>query len=181
MTPAPNPPALPVPDPASDPTPDLHSARLRAQVAQPDAAAIAAFYDAHPELFARRRLYTLTQTVIGAARERSGELGALLAASIARTGTPAAFLASLMDQGIATTSTQDVQPAEDMPNDLLAALQHVEGGAAFIVDMPAGPVLLQVASVEDQPVTLAQSSAAIAAFLVNQRVGQLLDQGQPTP
>lgn len=157
--------------PSSHETADL--ARLRAQVAAPDAAAIAAFYDARPELFARRRIYTLTQTVIAAGPERTSALSARLAA-----GTPGAFIDWLREQGIATTSTHTVQPAEDMPNDLLAALQHAGGGGAYIVAMPAGPMLLQVASVEDQPVSLAQSSAAIAAFLVNQRVGQLLDQAK---
>lgn len=145
-----------------------------AAACKPSDAEIEAFYHAHPQLFGRRRIYSLMQTRIRTGRERCAELADVLAGALADGGSPGAFFDWLMDHGIVYTSAQEVVPAEDVPADLLAALQHAARGAAYLVDTGSGPMMLQVADIEEQPVTLAQSRAPIAEFLRKQGVAGTL-------
>lgn len=151
-------------------------ARLRAQIAPPSLAELMAFYDAHPALFARRRVYALMHTRIGVGIERSTELAALLATIQGRAGSIGEFFDWMMDHGIVYTASQTVQASEDMPSDLLAVLQHAAPGAAHIVAMETGPILLQVVNIEEQARSFAESRAAIDAFLRNQQLAVLISQ-----
>ena len=146
--------------------------RLRPQLTPPTEADIAAFYQQHPPLFAGRCVYAMTQVQVSAPLERSAEIGAALV----QAGTLPAWLDWLMERGIVYTTRQLVNASEDIPSDLLAALQQFKAGDVFSLQTAHGPAAIHLTGIEARPRSLHQSRADIAAFLENQRLGELIMQ-----
>jgi EpsD family peptidyl-prolyl cis-trans isomerase len=117
---------------------------------KPTPAEISAYYDAHPELFAQRRIYGLREVNIDATPEQV----AGLRTALPQAKTFADFLAYLKANNLHYTSSEAVRSAEQLP---LAAVKQF----AALKDGQA--------ALGTRPVSQEQAKSAIEQFLQNQR------------
>jgi len=131
---------------------------------------VTAFYQAHPELFAQRKVFRVQELAIlldGAQKAR-----------VSQTLQPMKTFGErakwLKQNGIVHESRVVVRPAEDWPADLLQQLQRMKDGGAFEVVNERGLSVLQLTGIEDQPLTLDQAKGRIAQYLSNERGAELI-------
>jgi EpsD family peptidyl-prolyl cis-trans isomerase len=142
-----------------------------ATIARPTAAEVETYYKAHPELFAERRVYRIQEIAIKAPPERVKELDAALRS----TANFAERAAMLKKMDVPFTSGVGVKAAEDLPADLLRIVFVLKDGDAFTVPNADGAAFLQLTGVESHPLTREQAQPAIERFMMNQRLGQLIN------
>lgn len=126
-------------------------------VTAPTAAEITAYYNAHPELFAQRKLYRIQEVAIKAPTSEYETIRAQLAAS----KTLNDFATWLKTKNYPVNGSQEIKAAEQLPPPLLAKLQAMPDGQATVVATPEGLIVLVLAGSQLQPVTEAQAKPAI--------------------
>lgn len=133
---------------------------------------IKAFYDEHPELFAKRKIYRLQEIAITVAGDRMGDITKKFQ-GMKTFGERAVWLKK---NGITFTTGVVVKGAEEWPADLLARLTKMKDGTAFDLANAKGFSSLQLTGIEEQPLTPQQAQSQIAKFISNQRLGELVNQ-----
>lgn len=128
-------------------------------------AELRAFYDAHPELFADRKIYRVQELAIEVPASRVGEIANQLK-GFRTLGERADWLRR---QGIPYKANVAVRAAEEWPADLLPHLRSMKDGAAFDMSNPRGFSVLQLTGVERQALSFEQARDRISVYLVNQR------------
>lgn len=128
------------------------------------------FYDAHPELFAARKIYRVQELAVEVSVKRSGEIAKSLS-PLRTLGDRANWL---QRNGIPHRMNVVVKPAEDWPSDLLKQLAGLKEGSAFDLQNPKGFSVLQLTGVEEQPLSFEQAKERISRFLANERGVELL-------
>jgi EpsD family peptidyl-prolyl cis-trans isomerase len=128
------------------------------------------YYDAHPAVFAQRRLYTLQEFMVEATPAQAETLAAL-----ARRAKGADEVATLLHEAHMNHRTRRfVQAAEDVPAAVLEPLAKLERGQSLAVTHGAVPRIFSVLDVQAAPVDRRQAADSIAAYLVTERKRQLL-------
>lgn len=146
--------------------------RVAAKAVGPDSIAIDSYYESRPELFARRRIYTLQEFVAtgeAAVRERIPALS--------RESRNAEDLeARLNAAGLKVMSNRFVRAAEDMPGALLK--QFSAGAPGHAVVVPAGDVtrIFFILEAAPAPVDRRAASPSIARVLMADAQRKLLEQ-----
>ncbi len=140
----------------------------RSGLSNPGADEIRKYYDTHPDLFAKRRIYYLrrisiedTPDKVQSAKERLDR---------AKSGKP--VIDWLDSQDIHFTAREETKPAEDLPLSLLPKLDHLENGGILNVDAAGSKHVLQAIQLlktEEQPLTQKQAFPMIARYLVNKK------------
>jgi EpsD family peptidyl-prolyl cis-trans isomerase len=133
-------------------------------VAQPTEAQISRFYEEHPELFAKRRIYSLQEINIQVAHDRLEEVRTQMQSA----SNPQQITAWLSEQKIPFAVNAGVKPAEQIPLEMLKNLAKLNQGQAGFVQTPTGGVLLIIAGVRDEPVDRTKAKPVIENFLLNQ-------------
>jgi EpsD family peptidyl-prolyl cis-trans isomerase len=118
--------------------------------AEPSDAEVTAYYDAHPELFAKRKVYRLQEISIKAPQEKHEAIRAQLAAS----KTLNDFAAWLKAENLPIKAAQGVKPAEQLPKSILPRLAAMPDGQAMVVNAPDGLLVIVLADSQMQPATL---------------------------
>ena len=131
---------------------------------EPSEDEITAFYNAHPDLFANRKLYRLQEVSVKAPQEKHEAIRAQLAAS----KTLNDFAAWLKAENLEAKVAQGVKPAEQMPQQMLPQLANMPDGQAMVVNAPEGLTVVILAGSQSQPVTLEQARPAIVRWLQQQ-------------
>ncbi|MFP5397308.1 MAG: EpsD family peptidyl-prolyl cis-trans isomerase [Gammaproteobacteria bacterium] len=139
--------------------------RVGAAAAAPDADAVRRYYDEHPALFAKRRIFQLQEIAIEARPEQVDALRARLGEG----GDVDAFADWLRANGYRFAAVQAVRAAEQLPPARLAALAALRDGQALFTAAPNGVLVAIVAGSREQPVTLEQARAAIEQRLLAER------------
>ncbi|MFO7543851.1 MAG: EpsD family peptidyl-prolyl cis-trans isomerase [Thiobacillus sp.] len=129
--------------------------------AEPSDAEISAYYDAHPELFAKRKVYRLQEISIKAPKEKHEAIRAQLAAS----KTLNEFAEWLKTENLPAKAGQGVKPAEQLPKAILPKLAEMPDGQAMVVNAPDGLLVIVLADSQMQPATMEQAKPAIARLL----------------
>jgi EpsD family peptidyl-prolyl cis-trans isomerase len=129
--------------------------------AEPSDAEVTAYYDAHPELFAKRKVYRLQEISIKAPQEKHEAIRAQLAAS----KTLNDFAAWLKAENLPIKAAQGVKPAEQLPKSILPRLAAMPDGQAMVVNAPDGLLVIVLADSQMQPATLEQAKPAIVRLL----------------
>jgi EpsD family peptidyl-prolyl cis-trans isomerase len=140
--------------------------RHTADLPPPSTEAIQAYFDAHPELFSRRRIYRLQEIAIEAPAARLPSV----IEQYERIGTLNDMVAWLEANGLRYTRSAAVRPAEDLPGDFVQALTNVRDGDTVRLQTNAGTTIIQVTGIEEAPVTLQQATPAITRYLANQNL-----------
>jgi len=139
------------------------SRKLGAPV-EPTANEVSDYFNAHPDMFAKRKVYRLQEISIKAPKDKQEAIRAQLAAS----KTLNDFAAWLKAEKLEAKVSQGVKPAEQIPLEMLSKLAAMPDGQAMIVNTPDGVVVIVLAGSQAQPVTLEQAKPAITRLLQQQ-------------
>jgi peptidyl-prolyl cis-trans isomerase C len=123
-----------------------------------------AFYDGHPELFARRRSYIFRRFEL-----LVGELRPSLRAELDRAESPAEVGFLLKRAGEAFGEETQARAAETLPPDFLKHADVMQRGDIVISREDGRIVLMQLVSSIAEPVGLVRATPAIRAFLLESR------------
>jgi EpsD family peptidyl-prolyl cis-trans isomerase len=144
--------------------------QVAAAATGPSSDEIDRYYDAHPAVFAQRRLYALQEFQIDATAAQAEGLAAL-----AKRAKSADELATLLrEAGMNHRTRRFVQAAEDVPAAVLEPLSRLERGQAIAVTQSAVPRIFSVLDVQSAPVDRRQAADSIAAYLLAEHKRQLL-------
>lgn len=138
---------------------------------KPSPAEIKAYYDAHPALFAERRVYNLQELSIEAKPEQVPELQAKLAAS---KDVPE-FVSYLKSNDFKFGANQAVRTAEQLPLASVDKFAQMKDGQAIFTRSPSGAQVVVLAGSRSQPVDEAHATPAIEQFLLNERKRKIVD------
>lgn len=134
--------------------------KLGAQSGTPEAEVID-YFENHPELFAKRKIYRLQEIAIQAPEEKRGAIRAKLDASKDLN----AFSEWLKAENYPVKAAQGVKAAEQLPLEILPKLAQMQQGQAMIANAPDGLLVVVLAGSQPQPVTLEQAKPAIERML----------------
>lgn len=143
---------------------EAYMSRKLGAPAEPSDAEVSDYYDKHPDLFAKRKIYRLQEIGITAPKEKHEAIRAQLAAS----KTLNDFAAWLKAENLPIKAGQGVKPAEQLPLELLPKLAQMPDGQAIVVNSPDGLLVIVLADSQMQPMTLEQAKLAIARLLQTQ-------------
>jgi len=143
---------------------EAYMSRKLGTLTEPSDAEVSAYYDKHPDLFAKRKIYRLQEIGITAPTEKHEAIRAQLAAS----KTLNDFAAWLKTENLPIKAGQGVKPAEQLPLELLPKLAQMPNGQAIVVNSPDGLLVIVLADSQMQPATLEQAKPAIARVLQTQ-------------
>jgi EpsD family peptidyl-prolyl cis-trans isomerase len=131
---------------------------------EPSDAEITDYFNRHPELFAKRKIYRLQEISVKAPQDKREAIRAQLNAS----KTLDDFAAWLKAENLEAKAAQGVKPAEQLPLEMLPKLSQMPDGQAMIVNAPEGLTVVILAGSQARPVTLEQAKPAIARLLQTQ-------------
>jgi len=140
----------------------ISSGGAKKKMPYPGDAEITEYFNAHPELFAERKIYKLQEISIKAPKAKQESIRAQVAAS----QTLKDFMAWLKASKFKVKTTLGVKPAEGLPMDLVPKLAGMSDGQAIIVNTAEDVlVVIVLDSSRTQPVTLEQATPPIRNFL----------------
>lgn len=135
------------------------------QIPPPADAEIAAFYAAHPELFARRRIYSLQELEIRMPAERFGELERVSATAAGLHEVKEWLARERFEFRLATA----VKPAEQLPLESLKGFARMKDGQMVLSRTENGALLVHLVTSRVQPLDEAAARPMIERYLVNER------------
>jgi EpsD family peptidyl-prolyl cis-trans isomerase len=136
----------------------------------PTPAEVAAYYAAHPALFAQRRIYSLREIVVDAAPAQIEALRARLGS--ARNLQD--FVAYLRDNAFKFAGSEAVRTAEQLPLSEVDRFAALKDGDSVVELRSGGLRVVNVVQSKVQPVSEQQAKPAIEQFLVNERKRKLV-------
>lgn len=147
--------------------------QLAERVVMPDSEAVNRYYDSHPELFAKRRQYTLQETLVKSPMDKAAELKG----KVEKLGSAEAVNTLVNDSGLTYSRRNSVQWAEGIPMDLLSQLAYLKNGQSIGVPRKDGLVILTLLNAEEVPLGSGQANAAIQAALLSSARRELVQKG----
>jgi EpsD family peptidyl-prolyl cis-trans isomerase len=138
---------------------------------RPTAEEIKRYYVEHPELFAKRRIYSLEEVAIARGREHANALRERLA-----RGEPLEVIARWLDSLEARFNMQrSTLGAEQLPLDLVFRLQAMkEGEVHAIEERPESVVVVRIVAARLSPLDEASAAPLIEKFLLARRSSEAL-------
>jgi EpsD family peptidyl-prolyl cis-trans isomerase len=128
---------------------------------EPSDAEVAEYFNQHPELFSKRKIYRLQEVNVKAPQDRHDAIRAQLSASNNLND----FVNWLKSQNLEAKVGQGVKPAEQLPMQMLPRLSQMPDGQAMVVNAPDGLLVVLLADSQLQPVTQEQAKPAIVRLL----------------
>jgi EpsD family peptidyl-prolyl cis-trans isomerase len=146
--------------------------RVAADTLVPSSDEIDRYYEAHPALFAQRRLYLLQETAVEATPEQLGKLQEI----VGRIRSTDELLQILRDAKLRHQVRLFAQAAEDLPLTLLEPLSKLEVGQSWLYAQAGGGRIFTVVHAHPAPIDRRMASNAIGAYLVTERKRQRVAQ-----
>lgn len=143
---------------------EAYMSRKLGTPAEPTDAEVTDYFNKHPELFTKRKIYRLQELAIKAPKDKLGAIGTQLRASKSLNE----FVDWLKAEKYPAQASQAVKPAEQLPLPMVARLSEMPDGQAMVVNTPQGVTVVVLADSQLQPVTLEQAKPAIARLLQNE-------------
>ncbi len=147
--------------------------QLAEKAVMPDTEAVNRYYDAHPELFAKRRQYSLQETLVKVPADKIAELKD----KVEKLASADAVNALVNESGLTHSRRNSVQWAEGLPMDLLSQLAYLKNGQSVAVPRKDGLVILTLLNAEEMPMSSGQASNAIQAALLSNARRELVQKG----
>jgi EpsD family peptidyl-prolyl cis-trans isomerase len=142
---------------------------VTASIPKPAPDEIKKFYDAHPELFAQRRIYRLQELTVAAGAEQL----AALRTEVAKTKNLNEVTVWLRGNNIRYNANAAVRAAEQLPQESLPRIAQMKDGDIGITDTEGGATVLQMVASQSVPLAEAEAAPFIERFLVNQKRTEL--------
>lgn len=140
---------------------------------KPDGATIKKYYEEHPTLFARRRVFILQE--INFINSKVPAEGQSAIKAIVETGKPIdETIKALRARGIEFTQSDAQRPSEQITIELLSPLYTRQPGQGLFIPTSPATSLLYVKSFEEVPLSEADAWPRIARYLENQSITQQL-------
>ena len=143
---------------------EAYMSRKLGEPAEPTDAEVSAYFEAHPELFSKRKIYRLQEITIKAPQDKHEAIRTRLTAS--RTLND--FAEWLKAENLTVKAAQGVKAAEQLPQQLLTKLADMPDGQAIVVNAPDGLLVIVLADSQVQPVTMEQAKPPIMRALQTQ-------------
>ena len=137
---------------------------------KPTPTEVSAYYEAHPALFAQRRIYTIQELEIEAAPDRIEELKKALSGA----KSFADFVDFLKAKNIKFKAAEVVRAAEQLPLANIDQFAGLKDGQAVFAVTPTGARVLNLVSSRTQPVGVPAATAAIEQYMLNERKRKLI-------
>lgn len=128
------------------------------------------YYNKHPELFAKRRLYQIREILLDKTLP-----AAEIQAKMKEATSLDALVEWLESKNVKMQSGVVVKSAEQLPFEMLARLAQMQPGQVMAVETPANILLSVLMDARDQPLTEAQAVPAIERFLTTQKREKLAE------
>lgn len=128
---------------------------------EPSDTVVSDYFNQHPELFAKRKVYRLQEIAIKASQEKHEEIRAKLGTS----KTLNEFGEWLKAENYPVKAGQGVKAAEQLPRAILPQLAQLPDGQTMLVNAPDGLMVIMLADSQTQPITLEQAKPAIVQLL----------------
>lgn len=142
-----------------------YTSRVADSAAKPESNDIRSYYDAHPEVFAKRKIYQLQELVVQADEKQTAELRERV--RVAKTmGEVADYLKS---KGLPARANQSTQAAETLPANIVKHLATIKDGQAMMMPTQGGARLIFLSASRAAPLTLEQATPAITQALIAER------------
>lgn len=135
--------------------------------AQPKASddEIRKYYDEHPDLFAKRRVYNMQELAVAKAGTPLDELKVQVS-----SGKSMEEIATwLKSKNIPARGNAGVRTAEQLPIELLPKLAEMKDGQTALIDGPQQAIVMRIVASQSAPVDEAAAKPRIQQFLQNQR------------
>lgn len=145
---------------------------IASRVTSPSSDELDRYYEAHPELFAQRRLYILQETSL----EGTPELLGGLPEKVAQAQSAAEVAASLQQVGVRSSTRAIAMAAEDLPQQLLEPLSRLEPGRSGYFAQGSNVRIYTVLQVHKAPVERRLALNAIGAYLTKDRKSEAVSQ-----
>lgn len=144
--------------------------RVAAKAPKPSSAEIEAFYNEHPELFSKRRIFRLQELVVNAPKEKleTVQLGVKDQKSINDVAT------WLKDNNYPFDVNSNVKPAEQLSGNMLKILQPLKDGNFIVVNTGRGLNVVNLAASQDQPITKDKATPIIEQYFLNKNKKELV-------
>lgn len=142
-----------------------------AGVAKPSADDIKKYYAAHPDLFARRRVFNLQEILVEPRADILPDLKQAVASakSLDEVGN------WLKEKGLQFRGGAGVRPAEQLPLENLPAIAALKDGQSMLIEGPQNYMIVRVAGSQLAPVDEAAAQPRIQQFLQNQSVQKAVE------
>jgi EpsD family peptidyl-prolyl cis-trans isomerase len=144
--------------------------KIGAGAPKPTPAEVTAYYEAHPALFANRRVFNLQELDIEATTAQLDAARTALAAAKSFT----AFVDYLKTNDIKFRGSEGVRAAEQLPLASVEQFAALKDGQAIFVAAPGGARVIHLVSSRNQPVSAQAAVPAIEQFLLNERRRKLI-------
>lgn len=146
---------------------------MAADIATPTAEEVKAYFEAHPELFAQRKVYRLVNLTVDATPANAGKIRDLLAKSTNLND----LVNTLKASGIAVSGQQLQKASEELPREMLEKLQGMKDGQSLSFEQGGKLTLLVLQDASDAPATLEQATPTINGYLVNESRRKKIEAG----
>jgi EpsD family peptidyl-prolyl cis-trans isomerase len=128
------------------------------------------YYNEHPALFAKRRIYSLEEVAIVSNDDLSAELDE----QIAKGRTMGDLVKWLQSKGARLAPNHGTRPAEQLPMSMLPVLESLKDGQIRLFKMPTGLTLVRLIASRTAPVDEATAAPRISQFLFNRAATEAL-------
>ena len=145
--------------------------KIATGASKPSAAEVTAYYDAHPALFAQRRIYNLQELAIEAKPEQLAGLQAALASAKSIDE----FVNYMKTNEFKFGANQAVRAAEQLPLASVDRFAQAKDGQSIFSATPNGAQVVVIASSRDQPIDATRAVPAIEQFLLNERKRKVVE------
>ena len=129
------------------------------------------YYDEHPELFSKRRIFNLQDIGV----QDGKELLASLQREVEQQKTMQEIVDNLKSQNIAFKAGAYTRPAEQIPMELLPKLQQLQDGEAIVLPIANANHVIKIVKSESAPIELRAATPFIKNYFVNTKGKQVID------
>jgi EpsD family peptidyl-prolyl cis-trans isomerase len=135
---------------------------------RPTAEEVKKYYAEHPELFAQRRIYNIEEFAV---EPKEGLLQGLRD-QLAVTKSMRDIGMWLLSHGVRITPSQGTRAAEQLPLEMLPALQKMKDGDIQVFELRNTINVVRIAGSRTAPIDETAAAPRIHQFLVNQRANE---------
>lgn len=143
---------------------------LASKLPPPEDAAVAAYYQEHPSLFAQRRLYRLREITIPAEQKNDAPKPDEILDRLKRKEALVDVIGWLGRQPGRFYDQSLVRPAEDFPVDVADQLLAMKTGDVLPVRRDSGLLVYEIQGFEAAPLTWKSASPVIKTYLAKQKL-----------
>lgn len=129
------------------------------------------YYDEHPELFSKRRIYNLQDIGL----EKNDSLFSSLKAQIEQQKSMQEIADGLKNQNIKFSAGSYTRPAEQIPLEILPKLQQLQDGGVVVLEVANALHVIKIVKSQEAPIDFSAATPFIKNYFINTKGKQVVD------